>query len=64
MTTNAKEKLVIYALTLIFFVVGVVAIFRWSGGQREVGLVVSFAGLGALAVIQTVKLLRKNKKNR
>lgn len=64
MTTNAKEKLVIYALTLIFFVVGVVAVFKWSGGQREVGLVVSFAGLGALAVIQTVKLLRKNKKNR
>lgn len=64
MTTNAKGKLVVYVLSLIFFVIGVVAIFRWSGGQREVGLVVSFAGLGALAVIQTVKVLRKNKKNR
>lgn len=56
--------MVVYVLSLIFFVIGVVAIFRWSGGQREVGLVVSFAGLGALAVIQTVKVLRKNKKNR
>lgn len=52
----------VYALALIFFAIGVLAVFKWSGAQREVGLVVSFAGLGALAVIQTVKILRKNKK--
>ncbi len=62
MKESSKEKLKVYALALIFFVIGVLAVFKWSGDQREVGLVVSFAGLGALAVIQTIKILRKNKK--
>lgn len=62
MKESSKEKLKVYALALIFFVIGVLAVFKWSEDQREVELVVSFAGLGALAVIQTVKILRKNKK--
>lgn len=61
MKIESKEKLTVYALAMIFFVIGVLAVFKWLGTQREVGLVVSFVGLGALAVIQSVKILKKNK---
>ena len=61
MKESSKEKLKVYALALIFFVIGVLAVFKWSGDQREVGLVVSFAGLGALAVIEAVKVWREQK---
>lgn len=61
MTTKAKLKLVVFAVSLVLFTLGVAAL-RWEGRERTVGLAVSFAGLIAVAVIQTVKVLRKNKK--
>ncbi|MBQ3254605.1 MAG: hypothetical protein IJA64_02605 [Rikenellaceae bacterium] len=61
MTTKAKLKLVVFAVSLVLFTLGVAAL-RWEGRERTVGLAVSFAGLIAVAVIQTVKILRKNKK--
>lgn len=60
MTTKAKLKLVVFALSLVLFTLGVAAL-RWEGRERTVGLAVSFAGLIAVAVIQTIKIL-KNKK--
>ncbi len=60
MTTKAKLKLVVFAVSLVLFTLGVAAL-RWEGRERTVGLAVSFAGLIAVAVIQTIKIL-KNKK--
>ena len=59
MTTKAKLKLLVYAISLVFFTLGVAAL-RWEGRERTVGLAVSFAGLIAVAVIQTIR----NKKKR
>ena len=58
MTTKAKLKLVIYAISLVFFTLGVAAL-RWEGHERTVGLAVSFAGLIAVAVIQTIRNRKK-----
>ncbi len=60
MTTKAKLKLVVFAVSLVLFTLGVAAL-RWEGRERTMGLAVSFAGLIAVAVIQTIKIL-KNKK--
>lgn len=60
MTTKTKLKLVVFAVSLVLFTLGVAAL-RWEGRERTVGLAVSFAGLIAVAVIQTIKIL-KNKK--
>ena len=60
MTTKAKLKLVVFAVSLVLFTLGVAAL-RGEGRERTVGLAVSFAGLIAVAVIQTIKIL-KNKK--
>lgn len=59
MTTKAKLKLVVFAASLVLFTLGVAAL-RWEGRERTVGLAVSFAGLIAVAVIQTIR----NKKKR
>lgn len=58
MTTKAKLKLVIYAISLVFFTLGVAAL-RWTGDKRTVGLAVSFAGLIAVALIQTIRNRKK-----
>ena len=58
MTTKAKVKLVIYAISLVFFTLGVAAL-RWTGNERTVGLAVSFAGLIAVALIQTIRNRKK-----
>ncbi|MBR4149567.1 MAG: hypothetical protein IKU92_02620 [Rikenellaceae bacterium] len=58
MTTKAKLKLVIYAISLVFFTLGVAAL-RWTGNERTVGLAVSFAGLIAVALIQTIRNRKK-----
>ena len=58
MTTKAKLKLVIYAISLVFFTLGVAAL-RWTGNERTVGLAVSFAGLIAVALIQTIRNKKK-----
>ena len=58
MTTKAKLKLVIYAISLVFFTLGVAAL-RWTGNERTVGLAVSFACLIAVAVIQTIRNKKK-----
>lgn len=59
MTTKAKLKLVVFAVSLVLFTLGVAAL-RWEGRERTVGLAVSFAGLIAVAVIQTIRI-RKNR---
>ena len=61
MTTKTKLKLVVYAVSLVLFTLGVAAL-RWEGTERTVGLVVSFVGLIAVALIQTLRV-RKNNKN-
>ena len=58
MTTKAKLKLLVYAISLVFFTLGVAAL-RWTGDERTVGLAVSFAGLVAVAVIQTIRNKKK-----
>ena len=58
MTTKAKIKLTVYALSLVLFTLGVAAL-RWEGRERTVGLAVSFAGLIAVAVIQTIRNKKK-----
>lgn len=58
MTTKAKIKLAVYALSLVLFTLGVAAL-RWKGRERTVGLAVSFAGLIAVAVIQTIRNKKK-----
>ncbi len=58
MTTKAKLKLVIYAVSMVLFTLGVAAL-RWEGRERTVGLAVSFAGLVAVAVIQTIRNKKK-----
>ena len=50
MTRKTKLKLVIYALSLVLFTLGVAAL-RWTGTERTVGLAVSFAGLITVALI-------------
>ena len=59
MTTKAKLKLVVFAVSLVLFTLGVAAL-RWEGRERTVGLAVSFAGLFTVAVIQTIRI-RKNR---
>lgn len=59
MTTKTKLKLVVFAVSLVLFTLGVAAL-RWEGRERTVGLAVSFAGLIAVAVIQTIRI-RKNR---
>lgn len=61
MTTKAKLKLVVYALSLVLFTLGVAAL-RWEGTERTVGLAVSFAGLITVALIQTLRMRKNNKK--
>lgn len=61
MTTKTKLKLVVYAVSLVLFTLGVAAL-RWEGTERTVGLAVSFVGLIAVALIQTLRV-RKNNKN-
>ncbi len=61
MTTKAKLKLVVYALSLVLFTLGVAAL-RWEGSERTVGLAVSFTGLIAVALIQTLRMRKNNKK--
>lgn len=58
MTTKTKIKLAVYALSLVLFTLGVAAL-RWEGRERTVGLAVSFAGLIAVAVIQTIRNKKK-----
>ena len=61
MTTKTKLKLVVYAVSLVLFTLGIAAL-RWEGTERTVGLAVSFVGLIAVALIQTLRV-RKNNKN-
>ena len=61
MTTKTKLKLVVCAVSLVLFTLGVAAL-RWEGTERTVGLAVSFVGLIAVALIQTLRV-RKNNKN-
>ena len=61
MTTKTKLKLVVYAVSLVLFTLGVAAL-RWEGTERTVGLAVSFAGLIAVALIQTLRVRKNNKK--
>lgn len=61
MTTKTKLKLVVYAVSLVLFTLGVAAL-RWEGTERTVGLVVSFVGLIAVALIQTLRVRKNNKK--
>ena len=61
MTTKAKLKLVVYALSLVLFTLGVAAL-RWTGTERTVGLAVSFAGLITVALIQTLRIKKNNEK--
>ena len=61
MTRKTKLKLVIYALSLVLFTLGVAAL-RWTGTERTVGLAVSFAGLITVALIQTLRIKKNNKK--
>ena len=61
MTTKTKLKLVVYAVSLVLFTLGVAAL-HWEGTERTVGLAVSFVGLIAVALIQTLRV-RKNNKN-
>ncbi len=58
MTTKTKLKLAVYALSLVLFTLGVAAL-RWTGSDRTIGLVVSFAGLLTVAVIQTIRNKKK-----
>lgn len=62
MTTKTKQKLLTYGVALIFFGVGVLAVLRWSGEQREVGFAVSMIGLLAVAVIQTIRIKKNNRR--
>ena len=61
MTRKTKLKLVIYALSLVLFTLGVAAL-RWTGTERIVGLAVSFAGLITVALIQTLRIKKNNEK--
>ena len=61
MTTKTKLKLVVYAVSLVLFTLGVAAL-RWEGTERTVGLAVSFVGLIAVALIQTLRVRKNNKK--
>ena len=58
MTTKTKLKLVVFAVSLVFFTLGVAAL-RWTGSDRTIGLVLSFAGLFTVAVIQTIRIRKK-----
>ena len=61
MTTKTKLKLVVYTVSLVLFTLGVAAL-RWEGTERTVGLAVSFVGLIAVALIQTLRVRKNNKK--
>ena len=61
MTTKTKLTLVVYAVSLVLFTLGVAAL-RWEGTERTVGLAVSFVGLIAVALIQTLRVRKNNKK--
>jgi hypothetical protein len=61
MTTKTKLKLVVYAVSLVLFTLGVAAL-RWEGTERTVGLAVSFVGLIAVALIQTLRVRKNNNK--
>ena len=63
MTTKTKLKLVVYAISLVLFTLGVAAL-RWEGTERTVGLAVSFVGLIAVALIQTLRVRKNNKNNK
>ena len=63
MTTKTKLKLVVYAVSLVLFTLGVAAL-RWEGTERTVGLAVSFVGLIAVALIQTLRVRKNNKKDK
>jgi|GEM_PF-5670088 len=63
MTRKTKLKLVIYALSLVLFTLGVAAL-RWTGTERTVGLAVSFAGLITVALIQTLRIKRTTKNDK
>ncbi len=63
MTTKTKLKLVVYAVSLVLFTLGVAAL-RWEGTERTVGLAVSFVGLIAVALIQTLRVRKNNKNNK
>jgi hypothetical protein len=52
---------VVYAVSLVLFTLGVAAL-RWEGTERTVGLAVSFVGLIAVALIQTLRVRKNNKK--
>ena len=63
MTRKTKLKLVIYALSLVLFTLGVAAL-RWTGTERTVGLAISFAGLITVALIQTLRIKRTTKNDK
>ena len=63
MTRKTKLKLVIYALSLVLFTLGVAAL-RWTGTERTVGPAVSFAGLITVALIQTLRIKRTTKNDK
>lgn len=58
MTTKNKMKLVVFAVSLVLFTLGVAAL-RWTGTERTIGLTLSFAGLITVAVIQTIRIRKK-----
>lgn len=58
MGRGTKEKIAVLGLAFAFFAGGVLALSMERGAGRTLCLVLSFAGLAAVALRQTVKLKR------
>lgn len=59
---EAKDKLLILLLSFAIFVMGVWALYSEPGVVRSGLLAASILGLIAIAVLQTMRLVNRNKK--
>lgn len=59
---EAKSKLMILLLSFAIFIVGVWALYSELGVLRNSLLAASLLGLIAIAALQTVRLVNRNKK--
>ena len=59
---ETKNKLLILSLSCAVFIVGVRALYSEPGVVRKGGLAASVMGLVAIAVVQTVRAVKRNKK--
>lgn len=61
MRREVKGKLIVFAVSMAFFALGISAVYMERGETRTTLLIIALAGMLAVALRQTVRLLKKEK---